>query len=137
MKRAKALAAWKAHVQKRWPEIRVESVDTGHLTALQVGEEAVVQAQVLLGDLKPDDVRVEFYLGRVAAAGEITDAQVVPMQFVGQDSGGGCVFRASSVLCRKSGLHGYTVRVVGQHPDLVHPFVPGLIVWAKSDTGAG
>jgi starch phosphorylase len=137
MERAKALAAWKARVHEHWPEIRVESVDTGHLTALQVGEEAVVQAQVLLGDLKPDDVRAEFYLGRVTAVGEITDAEVVPMQFVGQDSGGGYVLRASSVLCNKSGLHGYTVRVLPCHTDLAHPFVPGLIAWASPDAEAG
>jgi starch phosphorylase len=97
----------------------------------------VVQAQVLLGDLRPDDVRVEFYLGRVTADGEIADAETAPMQFVGQDSGGGHVFRANSVLCHKSGLHGYTVRVLPYHPDLVHPFVPGLIAWAKPDAGTG
>ena len=37
------------------------------------------------------------------------------------------------VTFRLSGLHGYTVRVLPHHPNLVTPFLPGLIAWASGE----
>ena len=39
------------------------------------------------------------------------------------------LYQASAVTCHRSGLHGYTVRVLPCHPDLTTPFLPGFIVW--------
>lgn len=64
-------------------------------------------------------------------AGEIVDAVSNDMQPVGRDSEGKYLFQASAAPCCKSGLHGYTVRVLPHHPDLTAPFLPGLIVWAE------
>ncbi|MFQ5855554.1 MAG: alpha-glucan family phosphorylase [Anaerolineae bacterium] len=127
---AKALAAWKARVQENWPQVRVEAVETKPLTELQVGGAVHARARVHLGDLAPDDVTVELYLGRVDADGEIVEAEATPMQPIGPDEEGGHLFEVSAVPCRKSGLHGYTVRVLPHHPDLTTLFLPGLILWA-------
>ncbi len=144
MSRARALAAWKTRVQENWSQVRIEmavlsvaeGVDTGPLTELKVGSAVQAQARILLGSLAPDDVTVELYLGRVDADGEIVEAEATPMHPVGQGEDGIFLFEASAVPCRKSGLHGYTVRVLPHHPDLTTAFVPGLIVWAGSDVKA-
>ena len=44
--------------------------------------------------------------------------------------GGTSFYKAQAVTSLGSGLYGYTVRVLPHHPDLVSPFLPGLITWA-------
>ena len=127
---ARALAAWKEQVEQAWPEVRVVEVNGESPAQLQVGSSIQVQAKVHLGALTPKDVRVELYLGRVDASGEIVGAGVTPMQSTGSDEQGDTLFEASSVPCQESGLHGYTVRVLPSHPDMVTRFLPGLIAWA-------
>jgi starch phosphorylase len=133
MARARALATWKARVREGWPQVRIEAVETEALTDLQAGQAFRVRARVHLGALTPDDVAVELYLGRVDAAGEIVEAEATPMQFLGPDGEGSHLFEVKAVSCGKSGLHGYTMRVLPNHPDLSTPFLPGLIVWAQSE----
>jgi len=86
---------------------------------------------VQLGDLGPEDVTVEVCMGRVDVDGEIVDAEATALASSGRDEEGNPLFEASAIPCQKSGLHGYTVRVLPHHPDLVTPFLPGLIVWAE------
>lgn len=134
MARAKALAAWKVRIQENWAQVYIEAVETKLLTELQVGGEVHARTWVHLGTLTPDDVVVELYLGRVNADGKIIEPEATPMQSVGQEGIGKYLFEASAVPCHKSGLHGYTVRVLPHHPDLSLRFLPGLIVWAGPDT---
>ena len=130
MARAMALAAWKARVRMYWSQVRVEAVDAEPLAAVQVGGEFPVQARVHLGALTPDDVAVELFLGQVNAMGGIVEGDVMPMQPVRPDGEASYLYQASAVTCHRSGLHGYTVRVLPYHPDLTIRFLPGFIVWA-------
>lgn len=131
--RAKSLAAWLAKVKKHWPGVRVEAVTSGSDEGLKVGDRLVVTAQVRLGALTPDEVEVEFYTGLVASNGEIVQPQKSPMSLTGQAGPEVFLFETSNVACCKSGLHGFTVRVLPRHGDLASPFLPGLIVWAGPD----
>ena len=131
MSRAKALAAWKMHVSAKWPLVSVMSASADHITEIAVGKEFGVQAGVRLGELTPDDVRVELFLGAVDANGEIREGQRIPMEIEEFMKNGPSVYRAHTVTCTGSGMYGYTVRVLPQHQDLVTPFLPGLITWAQ------
>jgi starch phosphorylase len=97
-----------------------------------VGTKTRIGARLNLGALKPEDVAVELYLGRMDPKGEIVDAQPTSMQPVRQVDQGKYLFEASAVPCCKSGLHGYTVRVLPHHPDLPTRFLPGLVTWADA-----
>jgi starch phosphorylase len=130
MARAKTLAAWKRRVQENWSQVRVERVESDSSNQLQVGDKFNVQTRVHLGSLKPDDVRVELYMGRVSPVGELVDTEVTPMQAIEESKGGSYSFEARDVICLTSGQHGYTVRVLPHHPDLTSLFLPGLITWA-------
>ena len=129
--RARALAAWMERLRKGWSEVRVEAVDDGPASSLAVGEQVHARARVHLGPLTPDDVSVEVYVGRLSADGEITDATARQMLPSGRDENGNYIFEAEAIICCKSGLHGYTVRVLPYHPDMSVAFVPGLIRWAN------
>ena len=45
-------------------------------------------------------------------------------------SQGGAYEYSVEVACEATGQHGYAVRVLPRHADLVHPFMPGLVRWA-------
>ena len=51
--RAKALAAWKARLQKNWSRVRIEAVGGDSIKDVQAGGEFRVQAKVHLGALVP------------------------------------------------------------------------------------
>jgi len=127
--RGKALAKWRQRINKGWNQIYVESVNGNLPGQLHVGQKFSAQAKVFLGELHPQDIRVELYVGLVNTSGEIVKGQAIPMQLVETPNQGFNLFAAQSE-CPMSGLHGYTVRVLPYHEDLVTSFLPGLIKWA-------
>jgi starch phosphorylase len=129
MARAKALAAWKARARKAWPEIEIRAVEADLPEEPTVGDLVRATARVDLNGLAPDDVRVEFAMGQLDVEGHIIDPQIARMSAVGQEEGA-YVFETNEVRCENSGRHGYTLRVLPDHKDLVTPFLPGLIAWA-------
>ncbi len=128
--RAKALAAWKGRIAHNWSNIHIASVNGSLPSEIKVGDTFVAQAEVQLGALTPEDVTVELYLGLVNPSAEITRGRATPMHVVKQVRDGAYLFEADA-QCAMSGLHGYTVRVLPSHPDLVTPFLPGFIKWAE------
>ena len=100
------------------------------MTELPLGIEIDVRVRVALGALAPEDIVVQLYLGRVDANGDLVGAESVLMQPAGEAGPGRYYFEATTVPASKSGLLGYTVRVLPFHPDLTTPFLPGLIAWA-------
>ena len=97
---------------------------------IKVGSEVVVRAKVQLGSLSPEEVAVELYWGRLDANEDFTDAVAVAMHHAGTD-GDAHLFEATHGPCSQSGLLGYTVRVLPNHPDLTSPFLPGYVTWAS------
>ncbi len=132
---ARALAQWSARIEHEWPRIAVDEVTEGPAEALAVGARMRVQARIELGGLRPEDVAVELYWGRLDAKGEIVNAASTAMKAAGEDRGK-YLFETPPVPCVNSGLHGYTVRVLPRQPDLASPFLPGLITWAGGKSGA-
>ncbi len=131
MEKAKDLAHWKQRIHANWPQVQVTQVKVDLPGELQVGDEISAHAWVQLGDLSPEDVAVEFYVGHVDAQGEIADGKAIPMNYEEQDDAGRYRFDVTTVPNGRSGLHGYTVRVRPYHPNLVPAFLPGYIVWAE------
>ncbi len=126
--RAKALAAWKAHVEREWGAVRVEQVDAKNGHSHQVGESVPMTAVVSLGSLRPADVAVEVYFGPVDSNREISHASVA-MLYHTDDLGGGRHRYTGNVPCGRSGLFGYTVRVRPYHEDASNMFLTGLMAW--------
>ena len=130
MQKAIDLAAWKSLVIEEWNQVEVLEISTPEFENLQVGDKFDVQAQVQLGDLKPEDVTVELYLGPVDPYGEFSNPFTIPMEIEDRGAESVYLYCAQAVANEHSGLYGYTVRVLPDHEDLVSPFIPGLITWA-------
>ena len=127
---AKSLAAWKTRIYENWSQIRIEKVNGELPTEIKVGDEFITQAEVQLGELAPEDVVVELYIGLVNPSGEIVRGRAVPMHVIKHSKDGEYLFETNT-QCTMSGLHGYTVRVLPHHPDAVTSFLPGFVKWAE------
>ncbi|HTQ55472.1 MAG TPA: alpha-glucan family phosphorylase [Bryobacteraceae bacterium] len=127
---ARGLAAWMGLVRREWPQVRVMAIETGPGAEVKVGDMLAVRARLQLGALSPADLTVELYLGHLDAGGEIVEPAAFSMRHAASPGGGEHVFEADRVPCCRSGLQGYTVRVLPHHPDLAARYVPGLITWA-------
>lgn len=126
---AKSLARWRHRLASSWSQIRVESTNGNPPTELSVGQTFRTEARVYLGDAKPEDVCVELYVGLVNPNGELVQGQAMTMQLT-KELGSGRYLYEAEAECGMSGLHGYTVRVLPYHPELVTLFQPGFIRWA-------
>jgi glycogen phosphorylase len=123
-------AAWRNNLDHAWKQVKVHDVRV-ESTHVKVGSEIEVTATVQLGDLTPDDVRVQLYHGQLNTRGEIGDlgGDCVDMQPVGNGTGGLYTF-AGHIRYMTSGDRGVSVRVLPYHKFLHTRFLPGLITWA-------
>ena len=106
----------------------IEAVDAKNADPMHVGAELQVNARVNLGGFTPDDVEVQLFHGLVDSFGEIPSPRTAAMSQNGAHDGATWTFHGT-IPCRTSGQHGYAVRVLPRHPDLPHPFEPGLVCW--------
>jgi starch phosphorylase len=97
-----------------------------------VNEPIEFAAKVFLGDLRPDDVKVELYIGTLSPAGDIIDARTLEMSVNGSPNAGVSNYRCATSFTI-SGRMGYSVRVLPGHRSQIHPFELGLISWADED----
>lgn len=125
---AKALSQWKRALGRSWGDVGVEQVDAIQPSELPVGARLSIRARVRLGKVKPEDVAVELYHGRIDTHGRLVEAATQPMECKEQ-AGDGAYWFNGEIPCRRSGQHGYAVRVLPRHPDLPHRYDTGLILW--------
>lgn len=125
---AKELGSLLERLKRLWPQIRIEDVQKTTDSPFRVGETIDVAASVLMGELRPDEVRVELYYGQLKTVETLTEGQVESME-VSKDLGGGCYRYACTMECRKAGRYGFTVRIRPKGDEWIQS-TPGLITWA-------
>ena len=126
---AKSLSNWKRGLSAEWNSVHVQHVEADDERELPVGAEVRVRARVHLGKVQPKDVAVELYNGRVDPSGHLVEGSAVEMQCADHLENGTFWFDGT-IPCRRSGRHGYAVRVVPRHSDLVHRYDAGLVLWS-------
>jgi starch phosphorylase len=126
--RASALAKWRNKIDREWPLVAVKSVESPE-DDLQVGDRLIVTAQVQLGALTTEDVKVELYYGQVDSQGNFEEAHIEPM--APGEAADGVTPYSGHIPCERSGRFGMAVRILPHHPDLCHSMLPGLIHWAE------
>jgi starch phosphorylase len=73
---------------------------------------------------------VQVLTGLVDADGSLQNPVVIPMRLAEKESSGTYLFQAVIQPTARSGLHGYAIRMLPNHPDSFSPYLPGLIKWA-------
>ncbi len=129
---ARGMSRWRAKMRERFGQLRVESVfddmDENGAIGAAVGKPINVTATVDLSGLDPEDIRVELFYGLLDEDGQLTGGEALPMDQQ-ETVDNGHVKYAAQVPCRRSGMTGYTVRVLPAHPNL-DPRDMALVRWA-------
>lgn len=129
---AKALAHWQSHLVNHWNYIKIQDIYLSHDAELQVNQPLKASARIRLGELTPDDVTVEFYQGGIEVDGEMHSGQATAMTFQGHDGDGSSLY-SLDVQYGRSGLQGFSLRVLPKHADLSSPYEPRLLLWADPE----
>jgi glycogen phosphorylase len=125
----KEMAQWKAKMLENWYDLKIKAVDANAPEQLTVNQEIQVQAKIYLGQLQASDVRVEVYQGSIDSHdGKIIDAKTAVM--TSTTTAGGETTYQGTISYQASGLQGFSVRVLPDHPHLSNPHELGLIHWA-------
>ena len=144
MARVRALSMWKTDVKSAWSDLAIEDVDVNvddgkkvcHLNVkhphLEVGSSLRVSAKINLGRLTPEDIAVEIYHGIVDSAGDIQGGEGSRMEYQGSDDETAIANFAGTIPCRLSGQHGFAIRILPKHEDLIEPYEPGMILWESA-----
>ncbi|MGI9607198.1 MAG: alpha-glucan family phosphorylase [Acidimicrobiales bacterium] len=125
------LAAWKARVAADWSSLSIVDVDETHPRET-LGAEREVSVSIDLGRLSANDIDVQVVHGQVDLEGELTaPIDVTSLSPIDADDGDAIVRYSASLSSTSTGSHGFTVRVVPQHPDLGGLTALHEITWAK------
>jgi starch phosphorylase len=125
-----AFAAWRSKLRDAWRQVQVRNVQISE-RQIKVGTELVINAIVDLGQLTPNDVRVQLYYGELDSRGDIDHGgEAVDMTPDGSNGPGAYKF-TTKVTYSTSGERGVSVRVVPFHQHLTTNFLPGFITWAR------
>ncbi len=112
---ARERARWNQTVTEKWPHVNFidSSVQMG--TAVLTGSPMPLRASVDLAGLRPEDVRVEAVVGRVAANGDLEETQVLTLAPLEQR---GTVFLFGRDFAPyTTGRLGYSLRISPNHYD--------------------
>lgn len=157
--KAKEISAWKQRVRDVWPEVKVTAVEedlaalaetrpgevegatsqgaaarpaAGAARQVAVGEQIPITARVRLAGLQPSDVTVQAFYSALRPDGTLRDGKALPLDWEREEKGEH-VYRGA-VPARSSGLHGYSVRVLPSHDDVLVPAEMPLIVWEDGES---
>ncbi len=127
------LNSLKRHLREHWGKLRVESLDADTTQPLGVAQPLKIKTDVHLGQIKPDEVRIQCYYGELDGDGAIASGSSVDLDHA-EDLGDGRHRFVGELKVNNSGRHGFAVRILPGSEDMASPFEPGLIFW---DTAGG
>ena len=130
LKNAIHLAHQKQRVRAAWDKIEVEEILADTTQPLGVKDQLDIIAIVNLGELGPEEIRLQAYVGLLNNDGCITDghpSELVPVEDLGH---GRHRFRGR-LKPNTSGRHGFALRVLPGGVGMEEVTIPGLIFWDK------
>ena len=133
MAHARQLSDWKKRIRDEFPKVRIESVNDNmdaNGNGASVGKCVSVEAVVDLAELDPRDVLVELYYGPLDSDGQLSsDSKALPMTQTTMNGDHRARYDVE-VPCDRTGMTGYTVRVMPRHDTLGDSHEMALIRWA-------
>jgi starch phosphorylase len=124
---AKELASWKDKINRLWPLVALRRIDNSPY-AVKAGERFRIEVAAQLGDLTPDDVRLECLIGKEDEHQEFIATEYFGFTAKGQMDTGETRF-VLDLDPPLPGLQHYQIRIYPCHPLLSHRFETGCMIW--------
>lgn len=125
--RAKKALEWRDRIIESWSQVRVTHVQDSSEQSLHTHQKLKIHAQVDLGSLSAEDVRVQVLVGRVTTNRELEDLDLYDLSLTG-NQGNLHVFEGEAEF-GTPGSKGYIVRVIPYHPDVKIASELSLVTW--------
>ena len=123
------VTVWNKRVTNGWDKVSVSSVDVpGDDGSTHVGQTMPVKIKVFLGELKPDDVKVEVMRGVLNAQDQLINGELFTAQLDESMPDGHHLYHVDMV-CTRSGRMGITARIVPNNNRHIIKRHPRLIAW--------
>jgi len=124
--RARELAAWRKKIAQKWPQVRLQRLDS---PAQQITSGAVLPLRVAaaLNGLEADDVLVECLVGTESESGEFVVKDKHVFSPAGRNDAGETLFNLD-LKPRLPGLQYYEIRIYPFHAALAHRFEAGYMI---------
>ena len=129
--KAREVSAWKKQIRQLWSQVRINDVKIVNADRVNVlvGESLGVEALVHLGDLSPEFVRVQVYVGQ-ASDNQIEHPVTLDLTKLQKGANGDYLY-SGAAPAPESGAYGFSVRVIPTHPSLTQAHELRLITWAS------
>lgn len=125
---ARELVKWKNRMRVDFSALRIENVQADTGRTYKSGESFQVQAELSLGKLSPEEVRVDVYYGTIVGEDVLQNSALARLGDVEKTGEGR--FRFSGVIpCARTGNFGFKLRVTPFHPLMLDPYEMGLVLW--------
>ncbi|MEL7642139.1 MAG: alpha-glucan family phosphorylase [Solidesulfovibrio sp.] len=128
---AKDLASWRMDMMTKWGNLNVRNIRSDEPEQVHVGDPIRIRAEVHLNGIRPQDVEVQIYAGRLDYEGKFAQRDTVNMRPVENMEDGWTVY-VGEVQPAEAGRFGFTVRILPHHPLLLDSHSLGLIRWAAA-----
>jgi starch phosphorylase len=127
---AGVLAEWQARLEEGWKDLRL-----GRQTVTREGEMWNFSVEAYLGELLPEDVRVELYADplpeKESQAGDGGRPERIEMKRLGPLAGAVNGFVVGAKVAAARAAEDYTPRIVPYHPEAFVPMEEGHILWMR------
>jgi len=126
------IAQWLEKMSRNWEKISINSVNFPVSDSeLLVGQKLPITIEVYLGDISPNEVRIELVTGWLDAQEQLTNFKpfVFTQQPTASASPNGTYSFSGEVTLTESGRFGISARVIPRNDDLPHTIRPKLISW--------
>jgi len=130
--RTRELTKWKQYIKENWNQVRVNNANMEKKSS-EVGVALKVEAEITLGAVKQDDIIVQIYNGSLDIDRNIAESTIENMKCVGSP-GEGIYKYEGFIACDESGLFGYSIRILPQHPDMKDQFGLEMMRWIGDRT---
>jgi len=127
---ARERASEQAFLRSHWHDVAIADVQHEQNGEIKVGQAIAIRAYVRLGAIRPDQVLVQAYTGKIDGHGAIQAGDTVTLEPRGGNDNGEQVF-GGDLPCSVTGQQGYSVRVlpVDGEEEAREDFDSGLITW--------
>ncbi len=126
------ISKWLEKMSRSWDKIAIKNVEIPiSESELFVGQRLPITIDVNLGEISPDEVRIELVSGRLNAQEEITHfSPIVVNQEPAKKASQNGVYRfTGEVTLAESGRFGISARIIPKNDTLPHTIRPKLISW--------
>ncbi|MGD2092543.1 MAG: alpha-glucan family phosphorylase [Candidatus Aminicenantes bacterium] len=127
-KSARELVEWKNYIKENFYSIQIGNIDFDGKNVYTINDRIKINVEVVTGNLKPEDIKVDVYYGTIAPDHTLTDTAIVNLQEFTQLEGNKYRF-SGDLHCQRSGSFGFKIRITPYHSLIMDPYEMNMVIW--------